>query len=131
LAVGVAEVGLQDLGFAAGADDLQGDYWKKDQEKAGMVQVEDEAGDEEEAEDVDGVANAGIESVGDQGGGSRRDEKELPSWMRARVSSAKEGSKSARPMMFVRSHSCGPAMKMKARMAMSGRKVITITEWFN
>jgi len=69
----VAEAGFEDAGFGAGADDLQGDEHEKDEEVVGAVEEEDEAGNSDVAKEVDGIAKAGVEAVGDELAGLRSD----------------------------------------------------------
>jgi hypothetical protein len=65
----VAEFRFEHLCLFAAAVDLQRDEDCKDEQEPGLGGEEDDAQDHEAAEDVNGVANAGIEAGGYQNGG--------------------------------------------------------------
>ena len=73
MAVLVAEAGFEDAGFCAGAKDLHGDEDEEDEEKPEAAEEEDEAEDSDVAEEIDGIANAGVEAVSDELAGLRSD----------------------------------------------------------
>src|SRR5579859_3958419 len=66
LAVGVAETGFEDAGFGAGAQDLQGNDDEKGEQVVRPVEKEDESEQNQSAENVNGIANAGIEAMRDE-----------------------------------------------------------------
>jgi len=71
LAVLVAEAGFEDAGFGAGAENLHGDENEEDEEEPEAAEEEDETEDGDMAEEVDGVANAGVQAMGDELAGLR------------------------------------------------------------
>src|SRR5271168_701046 len=66
LAVSVAEALFEDAAFGAGAQDLHGNYDEEEPRVLRAVEVEQQASEEKDAEDVDGVANAGVDAGGDE-----------------------------------------------------------------
>lgn len=66
MAVLVAEMGFEDVGFGACAEDLQGNDEEKGEQVIELVEKEDESEEDKGAEDVYGIANAGIEAMGDE-----------------------------------------------------------------
>jgi hypothetical protein len=72
-AVLVAEAGFEDAGLGASAEDLQGNEDEKNEEVPRTVEKENEAEDPDVAKKVDGIANAGVQAVGDELARLRRD----------------------------------------------------------
>jgi len=71
LAVFVAKVGFEDAGFGASAQDLHGEEEEKSEQVVRLVEKKDESGESQEAEEINRVANAGIEAMGDELAGLR------------------------------------------------------------
>jgi hypothetical protein len=70
LAVGVAEFCFEDAGFVSGPPDLQDDYqeyYKKYPPR--QEQIEHGSKEKQQAENVDGIADFGIDAGGDEASG--------------------------------------------------------------
>jgi hypothetical protein len=88
LAIRVAKLLLEDAGFAFSAPRLQRDQGEKKKQEEGPINVEEQARKGDRRENINRVADAGVNSGGDEGGGLRT-EKELPRLMRVKVSAVK------------------------------------------
>ncbi len=66
LEVLIAKASFENAGFRAGANDLERNDDEKSEEVVGLIQEEEQADDNHRAEDVDGIADAGVEAVGDE-----------------------------------------------------------------
>ena len=73
--VGCAELLLQNFLLIADSTELQGDEHEEEEQEDGFSGPEKESGDGKPSEDVNGIADAGVESRGDQCGGFGADAK--------------------------------------------------------
>jgi len=73
LAIGIAKALFQHNGFTPGPEHLQYEDWEQSGQEPGAVQIKDEAGQDQKAEDVDGIADPRIETVSNKGRSLRRE----------------------------------------------------------
>ena len=73
LAIGIAKTLLQHDGFTPCPEHLQDEDWGQSGQEPWAVQIKDESGQDQKAENVNGIADPRIEPVSDERGSLRRD----------------------------------------------------------
>lgn len=72
LAIGIPEALLKNMRFTPGAEHLQDHQRDQGKQEPGKIQIQNQARNDRHTENIDGIANAGVEAVGDKGCGLRR-----------------------------------------------------------